>query len=113
MNASLIINNLLYPWPSPGHTCYTRPASSTGSLWKGYGGWLFRICTFALLKRDPNRKTHRIRKACYAMRVDENTYLSQPMVSRRIRSRNPFWHWDRIDETLHIDSIGRWPQRAA
>ncbi|WP_461093233.1 hypothetical protein [Spirosoma gilvum] len=55
--------------------CFTRPVSSTGSMWTGYGGWHHRVCTF-LLVQNPDKHKHILRRACQFIRPGDD-YLSQ------------------------------------
>ncbi|MVM38061.1 hypothetical protein GO730_11445 [Spirosoma sp. HMF3257] len=50
-----------YPFPPPGRYCYTLPVSATGSLWGGYGGWLFRAFLWVEKKRRSTSKQMTIR----------------------------------------------------
>ncbi|QMW04401.1 hypothetical protein [Spirosoma foliorum] len=49
----------------PGQYCSSLPVSCTGSLWKGYGGWLLHTCSFLVVEAT-RRHSRVVRTACQA-----------------------------------------------
>ncbi|WP_461089972.1 hypothetical protein [Spirosoma gilvum] len=64
--------------------CLTIPASSTGSLWTGYGGWHYQVCTFLLILR-PDRHKSALRKSTQFIRPGID-YVTQRFRSSQIGS---------------------------
>ncbi|MVM36199.1 hypothetical protein GO755_39685 [Spirosoma sp. HMF4905] len=55
--------NKVFAFSSSDRLCYSVPVSSTGSLWDGFGGWLFRVCS-GLFIEPARRQSRTIRTAC-------------------------------------------------